>query len=873
MATNFQRESAAAIVRHFRDHAFALCADDPGMGKTYIANEVIRQMALEKMNSAGEKTDFTVLARELGQHKRREYLAGRLQELGSQLGIVVGNHQDRKPWEPYFLTALEQFAAVPGCIESSQFWEGLSTIMRGDHPDNHRHMSSWRISWPQAPRLKVLYICCNLAIAEQNKVRISPVPQIDQEGDRLSMLWESERDFPTPFVDLYAITATLSKRDTTGTQAERACLARFCKKVCSSHKCGGAKLSIEAQIFLDNDLRSCARSKAEAYSLAKFHPDLVIFDEFQNFGDMINLITDPAAPDQAPMRKTAEEQREQEERLHRLRAICRHLYHNGDQVRPKTLLLSATPFHPENPAREDFLRYIAFDDLLQFLALDNPDVPAPDVWEGMAAADRERYLYTHGVFRNRRKDLISWEGVPYKPASTRIMECPVGDLLYTARLWKTDDDNETRDISPAILMDTPLPEKYAAQHYRGEPKLVPQRSVMGHGKYRAVRYLAMGGRVKATTYPQLQPDCDWQKETVQARPPVWIPPIQAGIPEPEGRYSKLLVYTDYQGTREALADLLCREIPTGNPGAIENEKQWKDLLLSPARWREEGLLETQAPTVCLLRHFFPEDYQALCGQQGTLEMRQEIQPAMERFLNFLLRCGLPAGEREMLEYCQKWCLDQTLAEYAAICDARTTPAVSAWQQLDQVLSYGADRGGMSFAMELTPVELLESDDGPTLRKAFNSPFWPHVLVSTSIGAEGLDFHLYCRRVLHYALPTDCIGLEQRNGRVNRRDCLATRMAWAAQQAGTPNWKAFLQAEPTADSSGILPHWYARGEDLEEIFLCYPSAVSRDWGEIRDLLEQQKNYQSHLDYELSPFLKKYSGQGKCHMGTDSAVDER
>lgn len=55
MATNFQRESAAAIVRHFRDHAFALCADDPGMGKTYIANEVIRQMALEKMNSAGKK--------------------------------------------------------------------------------------------------------------------------------------------------------------------------------------------------------------------------------------------------------------------------------------------------------------------------------------------------------------------------------------------------------------------------------------------------------------------------------------------------------------------------------------------------------------------------------------------------------------------------------------------------------------------------------------------------------------------------------------------------------------------------------------------------------------------------------------------------
>src|SRR5690606_33415214 len=27
--------------------------------------------------------------------------------------------------------------------------------------------------------------------------------------------------------------------------------------------------------------------------------------------------------------------------------------------------------------------------------------------------------------------------------------------------------------------------------------------------------------------------------------------------------------------------------------------------------------------------------------------------------------------------------------------------------------------------------------------AFNSPFWPFVLTSTSVGQEGLDFHLWC----------------------------------------------------------------------------------------------------------------------------------
>ncbi|HEU0140135.1 MAG TPA: helicase-related protein [Bryobacteraceae bacterium] len=61
-----------------------------------------------------------------------------------------------------------------------------------------------------------------------------------------------------------------------------------------------------------------------------------------------------------------------------------------------------------------------------------------------------------------------------------------------------------------------------------------------------------------------------------------------------------------------------------------------------------------------------------------------------------------------------------------------------------------------------------------VREAFNSPFWPFVLATTSVGQEGLDFHLYCRDVLHWNLPSNPVDLEQREGRVNRRDCLAVR---------------------------------------------------------------------------------------------------
>lgn len=66
-----------------------------------------------------------------------------------------------------------------------------------------------------------------------------------------------------------------------------------------------------------------------------------------------------------------------------------------------------------------------------------------------------------------------------------------------------------------------------------------------------------------------------------------------------------------------------------------------------------------------------------------------------------------------------------------------------------------------------------TDDGSDVnrpdqvREAFNSPFWPFVLATTSVGQEGLDFHLYCHAVVHWNLPSNPVDLEQREGRVHR----------------------------------------------------------------------------------------------------------
>lgn len=77
-----------------------------------------------------------------------------------------------------------------------------------------------------------------------------------------------------------------------------------------------------------------------------------------------------------------------------------------------------------------------------------------------------------------------------------------------------------------------------------------------------------------------------------------------------------------------------------------------------------------------------------------------------------------------------------------------------------------------------------------VRNAFNSPFRPFVLATTSVGQEGLDFHLYSRKVVHWNLPCNPIDLEQREGRINRFLCHAIRQNVAANETDM-DWMLFI----------------------------------------------------------------------------------
>ncbi len=63
---------------------------------------------------------------------------------------------------------------------------------------------------------------------------------------------------------------------------------------------------------------------------------------------------------------------------------------------------------------------------------------------------------------------------------------------------------------------------------------------------------------------------------------------------------------------------------------------------------------------------------------------------------------------------------------------------------------------------------VEGARQPEVRNAFNSPFWPFVLATTSAGQEGIDFHWLCSAVVHWNTPANPVDFEQREGRVHRQ---------------------------------------------------------------------------------------------------------
>ena len=159
-----------------------------------------------------------------------------------------------------------------------------------------------------------------------------------------------------------------------------------------------------------------------------------------------------------------------------------------------------------------------------------------------------------------------------------------------------------------------------------------------------------------------------------------------------------------------------------------------------------------------------------------------------------------------------------------------------------------------------------------VREAFNSPFRPFVLVTTSVGQEGLDFHLYCHAVVHWNLPANPVDLEQREGRIHRykghaiRKNLAHLQAGAIKQSPHPDpWQAMFELAKKDGKTELIPFWVypANGEAIARIERHVPAvAMSKDISRLESLRQSLAVYrmvfgQNRQEDMVAYLLAQYS----------------
>lgn len=222
--------------------------------------------------------------------------------------------------------------------------------------------------------------------------------------------------------------------------------------------------------------------------------------------------------------------------------------------------------------------------------------------------------------------------------------------------------------------------------------------------------------------------------------------------------------------------------------------------------------------------------------------------------------------RMVARYCAAGCLQAVLDEYFHLLKGQNVGSEDAIKQLlgsvnldtasinvDDVNSFMQEQPKKMrchYAVEFGS-QRIETDEGgqraASLREVFNSPFRPFVLATTSIGQEGLDFHAYCRRIVHWNLPGNPIDLEQREGRINRYKGLVIRQFLAAkyrEQLGNVSgdlWQRLFdladrQERQARGKCELIPYWHVETDNvkIERVIPLYP--YSRDQGRLAKMLK-------------------------------------
>jgi hypothetical protein len=304
---------------------------------------------------------------------------------------------------------------------------------------------------------------------------------------------------------------------------------------------------------------------------------------------------------------------------------------------------------------------------------------------------------------------------------------------------------------------------------------------------------------------------------------------------PEYLDDLLLLDPNSLGRRpDDLVDILT-DVALGSPGVLaarmlassgiaDRARQRDALIVAEAFWR----LFNRPAVISLLAQLTEAD--ASLGHEESVYWRQVLRYCIDGNLQAVL------DEAWHLVWEQHaWAEKESVETIAAECVADLARIIQPLQSRVHAKFYrGHTNGGVEDSeVRIRTVMALRFGDAHSeereetqdaVRMAFNSPFRPFVLTSTSVGQEGLDFHPWCHRIVHWDLPGNPVDLEQREGRVHRYKGHAVRRNLAARfgEQAISDWRGrqdlwsilFHLADEAARADGesdLIPFWIAPGD--------------------------------------------------------------
>ena len=269
---------------------------------------------------------------------------------------------------------------------------------------------------------------------------------------------------------------------------------------------------------------------------------------------------------------------------------------------------------------------------------------------------------------------------------------------------------------------------------------------------------------------------------------------------------KVLVFAFYRQTCRALRIHISQEIETRLMSGAE--RQLREVDGKASRAEVEHLLEriqrryfddTDSPGRRAVDRALGEVLRQHSNTaEITTEDREAVIEIMRRFMRVattLLRC-FPIAELDSIEPADavaqtlnhtdasrmswRMKLDGFIAFLAQQCSPEERRLYMAAAQRTQTGGIRVedvdDEDAMTRTTTLANVQIAtgetKRDKRARLMRAFNTPFFPDVLVCSEVMGEGVDLQRFCRHVIHHDLDWNPSTIEQRTGRIDRIGCKA-----------------------------------------------------------------------------------------------------